>query len=447
MTRDKMTLFARSSKIIRNPLRKLIPGLALLSLLTIVGGLLVQRALGLLNEVEAANSSSTVEAFRSLAREIGLIVLLGLVLVTQLYRMRQARMAASATGTGEPGHAPYRAWLAGFVLVMGTVAALIIYVDPRGLYGTGIYEPGLVLARPDKIDAYAHLAATPDIVVLGSSRAFTVMPEFFEQDFGYSAFNMAVEGARIEDFVIQTKFILDHDPHNPPKVLLIEINPPLSEGENAIARLLPLRLLPYMDHAVARLAVQARVEGLLDLQQVNEAIYALRHYASHDKSPRFWEFGPDGGGSYLRSYDLKQAVQEAIAEQAPPSCPHNQLSQEGTAQLEQVIRLAEANNISVIFYVTPRHPDYYDQVMAGTRRFQRCQTAIHAYMDDLMERHPFVFFLDYTRLEDIGGVADETGYYDSQHMTPLNNHYLVQAAADTIRQAYNIAMQKRASSH
>lgn len=363
------------------------------------------------------------------------LILITLAVIIQLWH-RTSNSGGSKKNTN-------RAWIAGGVIAFTVIFGLIIYVDPRGLYGTNIYEPRLLLVRDDKLNAYTRLATTPDVVVLGSSRAFTLLPEFFEQDLGYSAFNMSVEGGRMEDYEIQTKFILDHDPKNPPKVLMIEITPPLIIGSDEIARRMPLRLLQYMDSNLIKKVLKHRIEGLLDLQQFNEALYSLHYYMSEQIEPTYWIFNPDGGGSVQSSYDLQYLLQQDIANWKVQGCPHQQLLPEGIRHLEAVVHLAEEHNLSVILYITPRHPDYYNELMAENRHYLRCETILQTYMQALMDRYPFVFYLNYSRLEQIGGVADETGYYDSQHMTPLNNHYLLTAAAGTIRRAYTVAMQQR----
>lgn len=338
-----------------------------------------------------------------------------------------------------------RAWIAGFAATLIGIAGLIVYVDPNSLYGTHVYEPRVLAIRDHKINDYDHLTETPDIVVLGSSRAFTVLPAFFEQDFGYTAYNMSVQGAWMEDFVLQTTYILERDPENPPKVLMIEITPPLPASAAEVAKRSPLKLIPYMDSELLKLAIQGKINGLLDLQAFNEAVFTLRYYATHSALPTDrWTFAPDGGGSHPAQQNLKAAVIAEIKSLRPPRCPRAQLDQVGSKRLEQIVEMAAKHHVSLIFYIPPRHPDYFDQLMADTPHFRQCQTAMHTYMDALIHRYPFVFFLDYPRLANIGGVADETGYYDSQHMTPLNNHYLLNAAADTIRQAYTVATQQRA---
>jgi hypothetical protein len=336
-----------------------------------------------------------------------------------------------------------RAWITGVAAALFGIAGLIVYVDPRGLYGTGIYEPRELSIRGDKITAYDQLTETPDVIVLGSSRAFTILPEFFEQDFGYSAFNMSVEGAGMEDYVIQTTYILEHDSENPPKVLLIEITPPLPDMASNVISRSPFKLIPYMDNELKKLAIQTKLEGLLDPQQLNQAIYSLRYFMTHPEPPESWTFGPDGGGSHPPQEHIEAAVWADTKSINPPRCPRAQLDPTGSRRLEQVIEMAEKHHISLVFVITPRHPDYFNQLMAGTPQFRRCQKAMHTYMDDLTRRYPFVFFLDYTRLKDIDGVADATGYYDSQHITAVNSHLIVRAAADTIRQAYDVARSAR----
>lgn len=418
----------------RTRFRKQIPGLILLIVLVMMVLISLWHARLSFRDVTLSNQGG-------LSSRLSLTLFQTMITLAQFVHL----VRTAQTPHLETPEITNRAWIAGFAATLIGIAGLIVYVDPNSLYGTHIYEPRVMAVRDDKLNGYDQLPETPDVVVLGSSRAFTVLPEFFEQDFGYTAFNMAVEGAWMDDYVLQTKYILEHDPDNPPEVLMIEIIPPLPSNADEVARRSPFKLIPYMDSELQKRAVQAKLEGLLDLQALNEAIYTLRYFATHDSLPADrWTFAPDGGGSHPPQQNLKAAVLAETKSLRPPRCPRAQLDPDGIRGLEQIVEMAAKHQVALIFYVTPRHPDYFDRVMADTPRFRQCQNAMRATMNDLTRRYPFVFFLDYSRLSDISGVAN--GYYDSQHMTPLNNHSLVQAAACTIQQAYATAEQQRASS-
>ena len=93
-------------------------------------------------------------------------------------------------------------WIVGLLLAMGLVAGTILGMHPLGMYFGSPYPSYQLLVRGLKTDAYNQLNEAPDIAIMGSSRAFTLSPQYIHETLGYTAYNMAVEGGRIEDILI-----------------------------------------------------------------------------------------------------------------------------------------------------------------------------------------------------------------------------------------------------
>jgi hypothetical protein len=334
-------------------------------------------------------------------------------------------------------------WGTGLIACLIITVGLIVFVDPRGLYGTDYYEPRLTLVRGFKVNAYTALSDTPDIVVMGSSRAFTLSPSYIQDTLDYSAFNMSAEGARMEDYLVQTRFILSQDKDSPPKVLFIEVLPSLGTVQDSVAQRSPLKLVPYMEFDTARLAIELRTEGLFELQQLAEAIYVVRIYHLDGEIPRTWSFQPDGEGTRPPQPRWETIIANQIQRLSPPVC--QTLDKEGIRFFEEIVSLAEKHDIALILYTSPRQPDYYNAVMRDNKRYLRCQDLWLSYMQDMHKEHEIVFSLNFSLLDSINGLAGPEGYYDIHHITVLNSNRLIEAAADTIDQAYAIATMRRSA--
>jgi hypothetical protein len=329
------------------------------------------------------------------------------------------------------------AWLAAFALLAALAAGVIWVGNPRGMYPTHFYPPRWLLVRPQKLAAYQNLSITPDVAILGSSRAFTISPAYIREKLGYSAFNAASEGARLPEFAAFLRFMAAQHDRTLPKVLMIE-SPPYLAGDQFDPYRMPNRLLPYLDAADAWSLAFSRYESLFDLDHFSEAAYNMMR----EPTPTLeWTFQPDGEGFYpSNDSDLANLLDQAIAK-GPPSC---QLPSPKTkADYEALVSLAARYQSAIIFFITPAHPRYYDEYMNPGSKFDACRIEAVRFLDDFAQRHANVFFLDYGVLDRIGGSATAEGFIDHQHLARFNADRLIDAAAETVRAAYAVAAEAR----
>jgi hypothetical protein len=267
---------------------------------------------------------------------------------------------------------------------------------------------------------------------MGSSRAFTLSPTYIEQKTGFAAYNMAIEGGRIEDILIQARQMPTF-----PKIMLIEIQDGLPRQPNDIAARAPLNWIPYMPFSTALLTLQKRLEGLVDVNQFAEAVYTARYAALYQRQPKEWPtFEEDGFASrpLISSSELNQAILLDIGNIPPVHC--EQVDESSKSEVNTLVQMAQSKHTALVFYMSPWHPQYYDTLLKDDPEYQRCHALSIAYMNDLAQSSNHVFFLDYSRLNSIGGTADESGFYDSQHLTEANSQRLIDHALDTLQLAY-----------
>lgn len=373
----------------------------------------------------------------------GVILLSSVIGLAQIIKLFQTRSAAAAADP-HPRMVTW-GWLTGFALALLLATGTIVYVNPRRYYGTNFYESSLLLTRWLKADLYNHLPAVPDIVIMGSSHAFQLSPQHITDTLGYSAFNAAVEGGNILDASVLTKYMSSQHDHTLPKVLFVELAAPLAYNKEQTAFHSPMSFIRYMDFPTAKLAIEDRVEGLFDLNQLAEAIFTARYYDIYRPPKRGTSFINDG---YLDKKETKpelfdKQLSNQLKTGRTPAC--SSINQNGRDVIDRLLKLAEAHDSSIIFYSSPLHPEYYSRYRENRPAYIRCQTVFLEYMQNLMDAHHNVFYLDYSRLESIGGDETYKGFHDAVHMTEYNGNKLIDAAADTIRRAYAIATEQRVS--
>lgn len=440
LTSTSAILGVRSGAIILHPHKATLIGFSL--------GLLIYLAVRQLpSNIQIISTARWPRASESIQMLIGLfsvILFCGLIGIMKLRYSENNQDNPSI----ETNHNSYlQLWGSGFVSTLIVVVAIVLYVNPRGMYFSRRYEPNQLLVRGLKTERYAALQQVPDVVILGSSRAFNISPEYIRETLGYSAYNMAVEGGRIEDNLVLTRYIVDQYPDDVPEVLLVEVQAGLPRQANDIAERAPYAWLRYLRPATLDLAIQRRFESLFSIQQFSEAIYIARHDRVYRRQQRVWTFDSlDGTGmrNPVTASELQYNIEIDIGNIPPLEC--NQVDVISRLEIEEIAKLTERHNSAVIFYISPWHPQYYEALLRDNPEYQQCITAFREFMETFTDLHDNIFFLDYSFRESIGGDATEAGYYDSDHLTSLNSQRLIDTAAPTIRRAYDFAQRRRARS-
>jgi hypothetical protein len=408
--------------------------MVIVGVLVIINVLFIGQSLPL---VESAASLDWLKASAALASIFSGLAIMTFVELVIVAHLLQSPPVETESDSGQPN-----LWvlisIVGAAFTLFIVIGTILAVNPRGMYFTNSYAPHQLILREQKTRGYFQLAAPPDVVIMGSSRAFTLSPAYIHERTGLTAYNMAVEGGRIEDFLIQARQLQPF-----PRVLLLEVQEGLPREPNDIATRAPISWLPSMRGETAVLTLQKRLEGLIDLNQFAEAVHIANYAELYKRQSEEWpEFDADGFAARIpiTAPKLEQAILTDIGNVPPMRCGGvDEISQNEVATL---IHLAKAQRSALIFYISPLHPRYYDARLRDEPEYQQCYQTFTTFMSELAQKHDHVFFLDYSRLVYIAGTADETGYFDSQHLTPANSNRLIDQAAAMLLMAYDVTAQR-----
>jgi hypothetical protein len=99
------------------------------------------------------------------------------------------------------------ATLMSFFLLLAAVLALNIVVDPFALAGTDVVPSAVENDRAIKLILIDRLTYSPDILILGSSRARKAEPAYLQGLTGRSGFNAAVTGGTASDAWVMTNYL------------------------------------------------------------------------------------------------------------------------------------------------------------------------------------------------------------------------------------------------
>ncbi len=375
---------------------------------------------------------------------ISVLLFLALIGVLKLGAWNRSRSSAAEIPLSKPITTRYLLrFMTPLLLIFCAAASLNIYVNPRGMYNTNYYLPWGVDARETKTNLYDALPGTPEVVILGSSRAFTIAPQYIRQKLGYDAFNLSVEGGLINDSLMLTRYMSEQGDHTLPKVLLVESEFSFDVTDAYTASASPLRLIPFMETSTAALALRTRLEAAVDVQQVAESLWVMKFVATYKVQPKGYSIESDGLTlATFKITDLNAQIAPQIQTGIPAVCaPYP--SAGGESALIDLIQLAAQHKTAVIFYRSPFHPKYYDAMVRAIPTLESCYHKQLTYLETIAQRYDNVFVLDFALLKSINGVDTVEGYYDYMHLTRLNGERLVDAAAETIQRAYAWATAKR----
>jgi hypothetical protein len=415
------------SPLVRHPLR-------FLSALVILTAILFLFITHMLSLAETIASANWLDATTGVAAQMTALALLAFLLLIAAVVGQKFLLGTESPSQSPAGYTSIR-WLTAGVITLSVVAGIILAVNPRGMYFSNRYRPHELLLRDSKTAGHQQLSPPPDLVIMGSSRAFTLSPDDIHERTGLTAFNMSIEGGRIEDFLIQVRQmpIL-------PKVLLIEVREGLPRQPDDIAARAPLTWIPLMSLDTALLTIQKRLTGLFDLHQFAESIYTAHYFDVYRRQPAEWPlFEPNGFASrpLLTASQFEQALLLDIGRLPPVRC--DSVAPASQEDMNTLIQFAQSHETSLVFYLSPWHPRYYDALLRDDPGYQTCHAATVAYLTDLAQIHPNLFFLDFSNPDSMDVLDSEAGYYDAQHITAENGRRLIDHAADTLIQAYQTA--------
>lgn len=342
-----------------------------------------------------------------------------------------------ASQSGKNSTSAYQYWLLSFWGFMLPLIGLNVLVNPHGVFpwqyistvNTAAYIP--TAARSQKLELYLDLELPPEVVIMGSSRAFTLPSAYIKESTGYRTFNMAVNGGGPFDFHPFGKFIVSRQKNRPPLVFVVELVAPDFDVAEVT---LPVSLIPYLSSNRRSNTVLDTLHDVVSLQSISDTFFQLTYARFYPKQPAM-TFEPDGTGVRVditkKSYE-RRVASLTLRNDERYRC--DTLSDQGLEQLGMLVQLAAENKTAILFYRSPLNADYLEAGDLDHPFYQKCETLFLEAMDKTMEENSNVFFRDLTYYEPISSLRWD-GYYDVHHLKPKAARMLIDALAPDIKLA------------
>jgi hypothetical protein len=302
--------------------------------------------------------------------------------------------------------------LLGFVLLGVLLLAGFNYtINPFGIYPPKFYDPIVLTSRREKVRLYAAYNPPPEVVILGTSRSFTMPPAYIEELTGASAFNASFHGGQTRDFLAFTRYMVERG--HPPELVILPLSPESFSFEDPPA---PEPEEPLRDYIEETNSIQRELDkiyALFGITQTNASFELLRVEARGRGVPHY-EFGPDGQAKFNIPYPLDEMVK--IYLEGPWDVAFwqdRELIPIGVSNFEEFLRLCEQNRIAVIGYMPPFHPDAV-ALYNSSSDFPALKAELGALAEGWEREYKFTFH-DFSELDSFGGTA--WMFHDAVHPT------------------------------
>lgn len=315
-------------------------------------------------------------------------------------------------------------------VLVAAVAAFNLLTDPWGVFGIGIFPPRVNQDRSTKADLLAELEQPPDLLIYGSSRAWTVEAARVEQATGLRTFNAAVTAGRPADAYVFTEVVHDLWPEATPDYLwLLDVEaflrgplPPSLLAESRFSRYLPWR---------AKAAAQLDELGWLASWTGLQASYQVwKKHPTREKVRASWlrRISPDGTVKTPASGKARagpKTVARWSEEELDQYRSFTHLDAEAETYVEKMLDLYASWGGTGVVALTPTHPE----VIAAAREagWERRHDELLRLLENLQQEYGFAV-VDMTRVDAFGG--DPAGFFDATHMTTENQRRMIDAVLD-----------------
>jgi hypothetical protein len=327
-----------------------------------------------------------------------------------------------------------RAFVAGFVaavlIVLGASGLVNYLVNPYGLYPSAAWPPYSWNLRQAKLDRLQDAATAPEVLFLGSSRAFGLRPQRVAERCGLSAYNASVPSGRLIDHLSLFKAALTRRDAERIRVAVLQLD--LGSFWRDVDIPLELRATPSLLRYASGDAPAAASQWLEDVMRVvssAQLLDSIRSVRQHraGQPPNLMMDG-DGVVHFASREDAmahgRYDVQAAIAEEIPYE---EELFREGhrvaDVQIERfraIAAAARAAGVKLVVWLSPVHPALIDVLRPLGWDQQR--RLVVALLERLQQEERFELY-DLSTIDRFGGGTN--GFLNATHVTASNADRIV----------------------
>lgn len=336
--------------------------------------------------------------------------------------------------------------LLGLAVVLGGATALNAVVDPYGLLGTHLVPTAVEDDRHEKLDLIDRLSRTPELVVLGNSRARQADPAFIQQLTGLQhGFNAAVTDGRSSDTWAFLRYLDERKPLRGTAYIWFVDQWLGDDSSTPVTRSDP-RTAPFVGGQATSTRTVGTLRDYASLDAVEASARVLRACVENGGCPSNAEF--KANGSFIARYRRAATpsfLRQSLANQLPqalsrPRNPTFASYWNSLSRFRQILAWMNAHGSTPVLVMDPVQPTIlaaYDKW--GFPRRQRGLKALAL----LHHQYRFVV-VDTTEISSFGG--SPTDFTDARHVDERNMQRLLRHVVAKERAVLLRSLPKRGAS-
>jgi hypothetical protein len=315
------------------------------------------------------------------------------------------------------------------VVMIGGVAALNYAINPFGYYPTDVIKPLTFFSRQEKLRLWSRLDGTPEVVILGSSRSFTLPPAQITSVTGLAAFNASFHWGTPRDYVAFTRYLIEGK--QVPRVMIVglSLDQMWSAPETALEANDPLR--KYVDLVDSREMTLKQFQALFSLEQTEQSLRSLVLEIT-GRGERIYGFDGDGLGHFYKVPPLDEAIATYMNTPGQTDIP-GEFNAAQVDYLKTFLDLCKEQDIYVVFYLPPYHPrllDFYQQ----KPDFAKMKTRLVGMLAEWQRQYSYRFAVhDFSDINSFSG--EPTMFTDAIHSSEAAGRLMIGVMARDISAA------------
>jgi hypothetical protein len=279
-----------------------------------------------------------------------------------------------------------------FGLLVILVGVFNYLINPLGIFPPKVLPPIGLTSRFDKLALWTAYNLPPDVVIVGSSRSFTMSPSYIQQMRGQTAFNASVVGGTPRDFYGFLHYAIQHQ--MAPKSLIVGLGIEQLDDSidiNAVEPSDPLK--PYADETQP--SWTKSLQQTLGLFSIEETEASLKSILSRVSAPpaRNYRFENDGQGYFQQAGNAEYFVERFLNSPNIEINP-NAVETRQFGFIRKIIELCDNQHIALTIYLPPFYPSVRDYFETQTS-FLQSKALVLEQLNSLRTQHPFVV-IDYS---------------------------------------------------
>jgi hypothetical protein len=312
------------------------------------------------------------------------------------------------------------------------VAAVNLLTGPWGVFGVGIFPPRVNQDRSTKADLIAELQQPPELLIYGSSRAWTVEASRVQQLTGLRTFNAAVTAGRPSDAYVFTRVVHDRWPQARPDFLWLLDVEAFQRGTLPPSLLADGRFSKYLPWSARASAQLDELGWLASWSGFQASCEVWKKHPTREKVRAGWlkRIAADGTVKTPPSSEAKagpKTLKKWSAAELAQYRAFAALDAEAQTYVRKTLELFASWGGTGIVVLTPTQPE----VLTAARQagWDKRHQDVLRLLERLQKQYRFAI-VDLTSVESFGGAAG--GFFDATHMTRENQRLMVDEA---LRQA------------